>query len=543
MSITTTTTSTENNQGNTCQTNAIADNKHSQNNAAQGRNNPNLPPSIKGRGASKLSSRHNRRKRRSGGEEGRSAKKPRSKRNNTTERRVPIPSFAPIKGVMCDVKGTERVGEACEKVHDASDDTSKNNSHSHAPLSGDTPSVKADDAIIDSSNPTLKYTGEESQDEVIDKSDPCNKDQVYTKMFEGQNTTHLPKENNVLLHKIKRIDIQEGKKDRETNDSLTAKVVGEGCTENQMLLAQVTKKPQSGESTLKSSCFPLNKARSSSSVAEHGDNELCTNTNNGKGNSKRSEYSDTKTQSELPADNVIEILDDDENDVGNGAAAKCDSVKSEMPAKRSATTANRNDAPSKKKKTNTKSTAGNQTKKKATTRKRDQTSTKEVKSENCSNDVEQKKVAEKKKKKGKKLCFACSSCTCATRSGTDATPQKLSALSGSDARQEQTLVNRLQRIERNIAWNEGQRNDVARQLKKRRGQMLKKYQSSCSSQKPRFLADVEVSDELGGLCSYNNIDLKEINHANNRVFGEGAQKSKFFGEYYMCNYPSFLNMY
>ena len=182
-------------------------------------------------------------------------------------------------------KGSERVGEFCEKAHD--DDKSKNNSNSDAPLSGDSTAVKAGDAIIDSSNPTLKYTGEESQDEVIDESGPCNKDQVYTKMFEGQNkpmsdecqrrtedcstdpllvATPLPKENNVLLHKMKRIDIQEEKKEREMNDSLIIAIetdakqvlVGKDCTaENQTLVA---KKPQSGESTLKSSCFPMNKA-------------------------------------------------------------------------------------------------------------------------------------------------------------------------------------------------------------------------------------------------------------------------------------------
>ena len=544
MSITT--TSPQNNQGNTCQTNAIADDKHGQNNAAQGNNNPQLPPSIKGRAASKLSSRHNRRKRRGSSGEERSAKKPRSKRNNTE--RVPIPSFAPIRGVVCDVKGTEVCASVEKKTHDALEDSkSKNNSSSDAII------------INGSSNQTFKTTGEESQDKAMDESDPCNKGQVCLKLLEGQHkpmsdecqrktedcstdaslvAKPLPKENNVL-HQVKHIDIQEGKKEREIVNSLmvgdendSKQVAVKVCTENHTLAAQVAKKPistnNSSTETLKSSCFPQNEA-SSSPAAEHADKEF-TNNNDGKGNVKkikRSEYFDDTAKSEQSADNVIEILDDDdENDVGNGAAAKCDSVKSERPAKRSATTtAKKNDAPSKKKKPNTKSTtAGNQTKKKSTTRKRDQTSAKDVKSENCSNGVEQKK------KKGKKLCFACSSCNCNTRSGTDATPQKLSALSGSDARQEQTLVNRLQRIERNIAWNEGQRNDVARTLKKHRGQMLKKYQSSNndSSKNNRFLADVEVSDELGGLCSHN-ISSKEINRANNRIFGEGAQKSKFFG--------------
>ena len=47
-------------------------------------------------------------------------------------------------------------------------------------------------------------------------------------------------------------------------------------------------------------------------------------------------------------------------------------------------------------------------------------------------------------------------------------------LSGSDARLEQSLVNRMQRIEKDISWKEGQRNDVARALKKQRQQMLKR---------------------------------------------------------------------
>ena len=131
MSITT--TSPQNNQGNTCQTNAIADDKHGQNNAAQGNNNPQLPPSIKGRAASKLSFLHNRPKRRGSTGDERSAKKPRSKRNNTE--RVPIPSFAPIKGVMCAVKGTEKSVSASveKKTHDALEDSkSKNNSSSDA---------------------------------------------------------------------------------------------------------------------------------------------------------------------------------------------------------------------------------------------------------------------------------------------------------------------------------------------------------------------------------------------------------------------------
>jgi hypothetical protein len=136
-------------------------------------------------------------------------------------------------------------------------------------------------------------------------------------------------------------------------------------------------------------------------------------------------------------------------------------------------------------------------------------------------------VAEKRSKTSseKKLCFACITCKCDGRSGTDATSQKFSALSGSDARQEQSLVNRLQRIERDIASKEGQRHDIARELKKHQLKMLKIWaDSNTIDQKPRFLADVDVNDELRG--SYlSKLGSKETTRAQMRVFGK--QKSKF----------------
>jgi hypothetical protein len=125
----------------------------------------------------------------------------------------------------------------------------------------------------------------------------------------------------------------------------------------------------------------------------------------------------------------------------------------------------------------------------------------------------------------KKLCFACVTCKCDGRSGTDPTSQKFSALSGSDARQEQSLVNRLQRIERDVAWKEGQRLDVARALKKHQLKMLKSWtDSNTIDQKPRFLADADVNDELRGSC-LPKVGSKESIRARRRVFGR--QKSKF----------------
>ncbi|KAL7437963.1 hypothetical protein ACHAXH_005571, partial [Discostella pseudostelligera] len=127
-------------------------------------------------------------------------------------------------------------------------------------------------------------------------------------------------------------------------------------------------------------------------------------------------------------------------------------------------------------------------------------------------------AAKKKQSKSsagkKKLCSACSNCDC-----TDVTSHKLPTLSGSDARQEQSLINRLQRLEREIAWKEGQRHDVARALKKHQLKMLKKWGDSHSvSQKQRFLADVEMSDEVGCPCPI--VGSGETNCAKTRVFGK-----------------------
>jgi hypothetical protein len=149
-------------------------------------------------------------------------------------------------------------------------------------------------------------------------------------------------------------------------------------------------------------------------------------------------------------------------------------------------------------------------------------------------------VAKKKKSTGKKkLCSACSNCDCITGSSSDATCQKFSSISGSDARQEQSLINRLQRLEREIAWKEGQRHDIARALKKHQLKMLKKWGDSNSvAQKPRFLADVEVRDEVEG--AGRKIGSKEIICAKNRVFGK--QKSKLPQIYRVSLYPYLVKL-
>ena len=88
-------------------------------------------------------------------------------------------------------------------------------------------------------------------------------------------------------------------------------------------------------------------------------------------------------------------------------------------------------------------------------------------------------------------------------------------------------MNRQQRIDRDISWKQGQRRDVTRELKKVRGNMQKKWEGQSSNskdQRPRFLADADVSDEL--VCSSSKMSLEEIGRAQNRIFGK--QKSKLY---------------
>ena len=76
-----------------------------------------------------------------------------------------------------------------------------------------------------------------------------------------------------------------------------------------------------------------------------------------------------------------------------------------------------------------------------------------------------------------------------------------------------------------IAWKDGQRNDVARNLKRLRKQMSKKWgdQSSAGEARPQFLADADVDVDFTGLNS--KASLKEMKRAQSRMFG-GKQKSK-----------------
>ena len=122
---------------------------------------------------------------------------------------------------------------------------------------------------------------------------------------------------------------------------------------------------------------------------------------------------------------------------------------------------------------------------------------------------------------GKNICSACSTCKCKLRDGTSATPSKVStSLSDSLERQERVLINRLQKIERNVRWMECQKLDVGRQLIKHRKVMTKKWEENNPSNladKPKFLADI---DEQGGFESNVELTAEEVGQASVLIFGE-----------------------
>eukprot|EP00804_Cyclotella_cryptica_P017110 CCRYP_003334-RA/>CCRYP_003334-RA protein AED:0.00 eAED:0.00 QI:209/1/1/1/1/1/2/185/961 len=128
----------------------------------------------------------------------------------------------------------------------------------------------------------------------------------------------------------------------------------------------------------------------------------------------------------------------------------------------------------------------------------------------------------------KKLCFACSSCKCHSRDGTSATPKKhtsLATLSTSHARQEQALIHRLQRIERNVQWMESQKADVGRQLIKHRNAMTKKWEEQnpkSLTDRPKFLADV---DEWDGIERNRVMEEEEVRRATAWTFGKDKTRS------------------
>ncbi|KAL7473272.1 hypothetical protein ACHAXS_013715 [Conticribra weissflogii] len=125
------------------------------------------------------------------------------------------------------------------------------------------------------------------------------------------------------------------------------------------------------------------------------------------------------------------------------------------------------------------------------------------------------------------MCFACSACKCHLRDGSAATSRKISSfinLSGSDARVEQSLVNRLKQIERNLAWTQSMRHNVARDLQKHRNAMLKKWETESSSDQLRFLPDADVSEEWGGLLSKRSVEANEVGRARIAAFRKNGSQ-------------------
>jgi len=477
----------------------------------------------KGRIASKLSSRNNRRRRRSGDNKERSKKSSRRRRNN--DERVPIPSFTPIKEEFSDCDNVDGSAECASELLSKVKESSLSNDK----LSGDeNECIKCIE--ITSSKVAANVKGAAaSRDDISTDQTKSDENQIIEPNLQ---TKQLPVEDkNNSLSTVKEEKVVNNNKlikktDVNNNQSRihlpTTKVVD----------GQLMK--QEEEPNLKEESLHLDSNSSKKKVTASGGNSE----NDVKANVKQSKYFVDVPAKKKDTESIIEILDDDEHD---------NDINNEKPTTKRSAITKKDEGPNKKQKPN----KANQTKKKkrkasneegdelvlADVKKAKKPSkkrnlTKKVTKSDSNTTTEatgdtQKKgkaAAQKKKQSKTKLCFACSSCKCNTRSGTDATPQKFSSLSGSDARQEQTLVNRLQRIERNIAWNEGQRNDVARDLKKHRGQMNKRFQSSNdSAEKPRFLADVNTIDELGVISS--KVGSDEVYTANSRIFGSGNGKT------------------
>ena len=147
-----------------------------------------------------------------------------------------------------------------------------------------------------------------------------------------------------------------------------------------------------------------------------------------------------------------------------------------------------------------------------------------TKSKSVINNTRDESANGTQKQTRKKQCTACASCKCQSRDGSATSPQKLSSLSlsGSDARVEQTLKNRMLKIERNIAWTESQRHECARELKRHRGTLQKKLAKTGTNRDKRqnFLADAQVTEEMAQTFATASLDRKEVKKIQTRVFGK-----------------------
>ena len=125
-------------------------------------------------------------------------------------------------------------------------------------------------------------------------------------------------------------------------------------------------------------------------------------------------------------------------------------------------------------------------------------------------------------------CTVCASCKCQAGNESATIPQKLPtvSLSGSDARVEQTLKNRLLKIERSIALSESQRHECARELKRHRSTVQKKSSKKGANKGERqhFLADAQVTEEMAQAFATTRVDRKDAKQAKARVFGKRPSK-------------------
>lgn len=167
-------------------------------------------------------------------------------------------------------------------------------------------------------------------------------------------------------------------------------------------------------------------------------------------------------------------------------------------------------------------------KRKKPTRRKANTGKSKVEIKSATNDDTTSDTQKKPRKKAK-LCTACASCQC-QKDGSAATSslQKLSQLSGSDARVEQTLKNRMLKIERNLALTEGQRHDCARELKRHRCVIQKKMAKTGANTKKRqhFLADAQISDEMAEAFATARVDQKKVKQTKNYIFGKSSSKKE-----------------
>ena len=523
-----------------------------------------MMPPAKGRAASKLSSRHNRRRKRrerdvdSKDKDGSASKKPRGKRHAD---RIPIPSFTPIieeeyhdEGAVTGEEGSNNMLCAPEILKSSS--PSSRACPSADRRSEEDTSKPTADACYNSSNQKIDHRshGVKVADEPSTKKQKLS---LHTK-DESQTPEIQQRDNTDAVSDC--ADIAVGQAREDSHDS-TRSTSGETSQKRKEL-------PTTEISAKTGSSLPLTANDGPSSLCLHsagGNSEQETvqrdreqeKTLNPKETNPDQEMapllnklSATKAKSLQPSISgpleVIEIVDNDSPATIDVNPAMPKAKKEQRPMKKSAAVKKVDSLDNKrkpKKPSNSKQTMKRKSPisiSRSSSSDLDDELVKEVKTSKTSNNggptkrrkqitAKAKESKESKPSAGKKLCFACTSCKCSSRAGSSITPPKFSSLSGSDARQEQILVNRQQRIDRDISWKQGQRRDVTRELKKVRGNMQKKWEGQSSNskdQRPRFLADADVSDEL--VCSSSKMSLEEIGRAQNRIFGK--QKSKLYTE-------------